>query len=155
MPPTRQLSLPAPPLAILAAVSLALAGCGQSAVQQFRGSLNPIKQRVQTERSQIAGTLQAVGVNDRRGARLLGQEIAALARTVAQMGKISAPSAAAQSAFASYHAANSRLVASLYRVAGLVAHGTVHQLRIASLAATGAAGAVQRASDALEAALGP
>lgn len=141
-------------LATLAASTVALAGCA-SAVQQFRDSLNPVQQQIQTERSQIAATLQSVNLNDSAGARLLDQEIAALADAVAKMRTLRAPGTAAQRAFIGYQEAFGGLVAALYRVAFLVAHGTRGQLRAASVAATDATGAVQRGSDALQSALGP
>jgi hypothetical protein len=141
-------------LMLAAVLALALAGCGESAAQRFRKELDPIKAQAQTERSQIAATLQSVRLNDRQGAQQLDQEIAALASTFGRMARIKAPGATAQAAFGRYLSANMRLVAALYRLAGVVGHGTPGQLRLAGTGATDAAGAVQRGSDGLDAALG-
>jgi len=141
-------------VALLLVGAWGVAGCGESAAQQFRGSLSPLQQQVQTQRSQIAATLQAVTLNDQRGAQLLDQEIGALGNEMAKIAKLHAPGQAAQHAFASYKAANTRLVGALRHVASLVARGTGGQLEAASVAATDAAGAIQRASDSLDSALG-
>jgi hypothetical protein len=133
---------------------VAIAGCGESAAQQFRDSLSPLQQQVQTLRSQIAATLQSVSLNDRRGAQLLDQEIAALAGEMAKMTKLRAPGQPAEHAFAGYNAANVMLIGALRHLTSLVARGTSGQLQAASVVATDAAGAIQRASDALDSALG-
>ena len=134
---------------------LGLSACGESAAQQFRDSLRPLQQQVQSDRSQIAATLQSVTLHDAAGSQELDREIGTLAHDMAAMTKLRAPGTAAQRAFASYNAANVALVAQLRRVAAVVAHGSSGELQTASVAATDAAGAIQRASDAMNSALGP
>jgi hypothetical protein len=141
-------------LTAAAVAVVALAGC-ESAMQQFRSQLNPLRQEVQTERSQIAATLQAVHLNDPTGAQLLDREIAALSKMFTLIAKLSTPNSNVKQALATYSAANRGLVKALYRVAGLVSHGTVHQIQVASVDATNEAGAVQRGSDALDATITP
>lgn len=136
-----------------AAGVLGLAGCGETAAQHFYHQVNPVQQQIQTERSQIAATLQASHLNDPRTARVLNQEIGTLAGIVEQLPKVMAPDPGSQRAFNTYISAYRMLVASLYHVATLVAHGSAHQIQNASTAATDAAGAVQRANDALDSAL--
>lgn len=155
--PARQRLPRAPLAALIAAAGLSglLGGCGESAAQQFRDSLRPIQQRVQSERSRIAATLQAARLNDREAARQLDQEVTTLSIALSQFAQVTAPGPDAGRAYASYIVANRSLVSSLYRLAKVVAHGSAQQLQAASVAATGAAGAVQRSSDALDAALGP
>lgn len=139
--------------ALLALLAVTPLGCGDSAVQQFRGSLAPLQQNARTERAQIAATLRAASLGDESTARMLDREIAALARMFSAMARIKAPGDTAQRAFAGYNRANMQLVAALYGVAQVVRHGSVRQLAAAGAAATDVAGADQRASDALDAAL--
>ena len=148
-------SRPSTVLAVVALCSGVLTACGQTAAQQFRGALSPIEQQALNSRAQISSTLQSVRLHDPASARLLDHQIGALAGAVASMANLRAPTPTAEHALLAYQAAYQALVGALHGVASRVGHGSAAQVRIAAGHATDAAGRVQRASDSLQAALGP
>ena len=125
-----------------------LAGC-ESATERFARQLHALQRDVTNERAQLAATLRTVRLRRAGDAQLLSREIDALSATLTQIASLKPPSQAT-AAFASYNAAYAQLVAHLKRFADALRLGKRRALTLIGQAAQDAAGAVQRADDALQ-----
>jgi hypothetical protein len=137
-------------LAVLLAVAVAGATSGcESAVDRFRGELQPLRKQALTQRAQLAAVLRTVRLHNRADATRVNQQIEALARTFGKMDHVKAPGGQRQ-AYAGYRAANARLIADLRQFSSTLASGSSSQLTQIGTQAQDAVGAIQRAEDALD-----
>lgn len=132
---------------------LVAAGCGRSEGEEFReDSLRPVEQQLERERARVAATLRVVRPGNARDARALGEDVAAVARTVRRIAGLVPPSDAREQ-FDAYVRALRSLVAELRRFAGALRRGDPDVLATASQRIQDATGRVQQRREQLEGAL--
>jgi hypothetical protein len=148
----RRLCLRAAVVAVGCLVAAAGASGCQSAEESFARHVHPLQRQLSERKAQLGATLRQARRHDRATSQLLAREIDAIDQADAVLAKLSAPGAA-KAPFAAYNSANAGLVAALRAFANVLASGSKAQLTPAGEQAQEAAGAVQRADDALQAAL--
>jgi hypothetical protein len=136
---------------VLLFVALGTSGC-QSAEEKFARKLHPLQRDLNQRKAQLGATLRQARMHDKRTSQVVAQEINAIDQADASIAKLHSPGGA-QAPFAAYNSANAGLVASLRAFANVLASGSKAQLNSAGQQAQEAAGAVQRADDALQAAV--
>jgi hypothetical protein len=128
---------------------LSAAGCGPSEEATFRkDKLRPAQQRIERDKSQIAAQLRVVRLGRARDAKIVGQQVEALAASVAAMEALKAPGSV-KSQVAHFGVAHNHLVASLRRFAAALGHRSKSRLNSEAAKAQSAAGEVARARNAL------
>ena len=135
--------------AIAACLALAVSGCGgPSAEVRFRKEqLHPVQQQIDKEKSVLSADLNVVHVKKRADARMLRAQIDRLAAAMARLDTLKPPDSVADD-LARYRSANTKLIVSLKKFTTALLHGS--GLTTASNEARDAAGAVQRARNALD-----
>jgi hypothetical protein len=132
--------------------ALAFSGCGKSELQKFADRLSPLDQEAAQEKAQLAATLRTVRLRNKDDARMLKQEISALAATQARIARLGGPQEV-KPLLARYAQAGNAEIAVLNRFAAAVEAGDRSQLTPLAAQTQDAEGAVRRASDALHATL--
>jgi len=134
-------------LAALPALAL-LPGCGNPGHDFRVHKLNPLIQRVQTQKAQLAATLRIVRPRRASDVAAVRAGIGQIAATMGQIGALKPPGLA-RSQFVAYRRANTGLVGGLYGFADALASGSSARMTSASEHAQTATGAVERAQEAL------
>jgi hypothetical protein len=136
----------------LVGAAVVLAGCGKSAEEEFRDDLKPVRVKLETQKSQIAGLLQSVKLGRPRDARALADAAGALGVTVNGMAKMSAPDSV-EDEFKGFRDANVQLVTSLGAFAQALAGRSESRLKQRGELSQAAASKVRQAENALDDAL--
>jgi hypothetical protein len=132
-----------------AAAGMFVAGCG-NAKRDFRvNELNPLTERVATQRSVLAQTLRIARPHRARDAAVLRSQLAMLAATMRRIAAVRPPDGT-HAQFQRYTRANAALLAALNRYFHAFARGTAAQLRAAGENALSAAGRADAAEAALK-----
>jgi hypothetical protein len=129
-------------------VALAFAGCGNPGHDFRVGKLNPLLQRVETQKGQLAATLRIVRPKRAQDVRAVRSGIAAIDATAKEIAKLKPPGSA-QAEFKRFTRAYGGLVTSLSGFADALASGGSSQMTQASQTAQEATGTLQRAQEAL------
>jgi hypothetical protein len=139
--------------AVLAALVLGAAGCGNERHDFRVEKLDPLVKRVSEQRTAFATTLRLARPHLARQARVLRADVAQLGATMRELAALDPP-AGTERKFRRYTRANSALLGSLYRFVDAFASGTLSEQRRAEQAAATALGAANRAQTDFQHALG-
>jgi hypothetical protein len=125
-------------------------GCGGNAKRDFRvEQLNPLTERLATERSALAQALRVASPHRGRDATLLRARLDAVAATMGRIAALRPPDGTLEQ-FRRYTRANEALLGSLTRYIRAFARGTVAQQRAAARDAQTAAQRADAAESALQ-----
>jgi hypothetical protein len=109
--------------------------------------LRPVQKRIDKEKSVLSADLQVVHVRKRADARMLGEQVDRLAAAMERLDTLKPPSSVVDE-LQRYRSANAKLITSLRNFTAALLRG--RGLTTAGNDARDAAGAVQRARNALD-----
>jgi hypothetical protein len=127
-------------------------GCGKSPLEKFADRLRPLDQQVAQQKAQLAATLRTARLRNGADARLLKQQIQALALTEGRIARLGGPDEVKRP-LAQYAKASAAQITVLNRFASAIEAGDQAGVNALGQQTQSSEGAVRRADDGLHATL--